>query len=514
MRPLLLLYFLVFSLLSSLPAQDQSWPLPCGSNSGRSPWLKAYQKQPQAFLRSSDTIIYVPLTIHLLGTDQGSGFFSMSRLKAAFCKLNQDFEQTNIQFFIAGEINYIANSAWNNHETVLEGADMMFANNVPNTLNIYFVSSPAGNCGYNLPYAGIAMNKSCSGPNDNTWAHEIGHAFRLPHPFLGWEGGVSYDGSISHNFGTPAPEIVTYNYTYFKDTLIRDTLIIDTAYVERMDGSNCAFAADGFCDTAPDYLAQRWFCDGNGESPQLQTDPDGVTFRSDGSLTMGYANDACQSRFTEEQIAAMRANLYDEKPELVSTTLPLSSLGDEAAELLLPEEGSSVQFDEVTLAWEAVPNADQYVVQVSFLPTFSIQDEYVTENLTLPVSGLVNNRTYYWRVSALNAYDFCAPVSAVGSFTAAQINSTASQAGLSQARIFPQPGRSGASLSLELQTEAALSGQLSLWQLSGQVLWQQPLQLAAGRQLIELPTAGLPAGVYFLRLQTTQGTWMERVILQ
>mgnify|MGYP000043822657 FL=1 len=83
-------------------------------------------------------------------------------------------------------------------------------------------------------------------------------------------------------FSEPAPETVLYNYTLFKDSLILDTLIIDTAYVEKVDGSNCEYAADGFCDTPPDYLAYRWTCNqSTGTSFGTMLDPNGESFKSD-----------------------------------------------------------------------------------------------------------------------------------------------------------------------------------------------------------------------------------------
>ena len=258
---------------------------PCGTAPEKSAWLQKYQAAPAAYQKNLDTIIYVPLTIHLLGTDEGLGFFNYRNLMEAFCTLNEDYESANIQFYMEGEVHYIQNTAWFEHETLLEGGQMMFANNVEHTLNCYFVADPAGNCGYALPYAGLAVAKSCANPNDHTWSHEVGHALSLPHPFLGWEGGVSYDDSVPPNFNAPAPLTVTYDYTFFQDTLILDTLIIDTAYVEFVDGSNCGIAADGFCDTSPDYLANRWFCDGNMESATQQKDPSGATSKPDGTMS-------------------------------------------------------------------------------------------------------------------------------------------------------------------------------------------------------------------------------------
>jgi hypothetical protein len=511
-----LLYFiLLITIGSPIAIQAQAnWSHPCGTPPGKSAWLKEYQRHPEAFARDNDTTLYVPLTIHLVGSDSGAGFFAMSGLKAAFCKLNEGFLDANIQFFIAGEINYLANSAWYSHETVLEGAEMMFTNNVAGTLNIYFVNDPAGNCGYNLPYAGIAMRKSCSGPNDNTWAHEIGHALAIPHPFLGWEGGISFDGSETHNYSNPAPETITYDYTFFQDTLIEDTLIIDTAYVELIDGSNCQFAADGFCDTAPDYLAQRWFCSANGTSSTVQTDPNGETFQSDGSLIMGYSDDGCQNRFTEEQIAAMRADLYEENPDWISEEEPLEFVASTVTTFLSPTEGAEVPFDEVLLAWEPVANASQYILQISPLPTFGIRSEYVIDETELVLTDLVADRTYYWRITPFNDYHFCAPISEVGTFTTTGVSNLPTVEGLTAFHIYPQPAKTGSEITADLTTQTSLNGNLRLYSSLGELLWDLPFDYSPGKHSVSIPTTRLAAGLYILAVQTPNGQTVRKLVVE
>ncbi len=369
LRYLYAILLLIFAV--PLTAQYFGNPNACGTGQGRSAWLKDYQLKPNDFRKGGDTIIYVAMAVHIVGTNNGGGYYSEATFLDAFCLLNEYFLPSGIQFVISGDILYHNNTAYYDHATVLEGYEMMAEYNVPDALNTYFVGNPAGNCGYNLPYAGIANSNSCSGPNDVTWAHEVGHALSLPHPFLGWEGGVSWDGSVDHNFSDPAPERVTYDYTFFQDTLILDTLIIDTAYVERVDGSNCHFAADGFCDTPPDYLAVRWSCNGNGTSPTTQHDPADQVFQSEGSFIMNYANDDCQTRFSLEQQQAMRAFLYDQRAHWILVFIPpLPGQVTEVPNQVAPINGEIQNVFAAELSWEVVPEATQYVVQVSRLSSF------------------------------------------------------------------------------------------------------------------------------------------------
>ena len=510
---LLLIIFLFIGVF--LSAQESINP--CGTISGRSDWLKKYQANPEFYQRDNDTILYVPLTIHLVGSNSGSGFFSRSSLIDAMCTLNADFEGSNIQFFIEGEINYLANSAYNNHETVVEGAFMMFDNNVENTINCYIVSDPAGNCGYNLPYAGIALRKSCTGPDDHTWAHEIGHALSIPHPFLGWEGGVSYDGSISHSFSNPAPTEVYYDYTLFKDTLYLDTLIIDTALVELVDGSNCHIAADGFCDTHPDYLAQRWPCNSDNESNQSQLDPDGLSFVSDATLIMSYAFDECATRFSDEQTSAMRANLYDEKPNLLYNQTPGALIAADPVVAIAPIAEDMVQFDAVTLEWEAAENAAFYVVQVSRFPTFisTVTEEYIVEDNELFLTDLLVDKPYYWKVRPYNDYSFCTPFNDYEVFNTADLVDVVDQNQETTIKLFPNLLTAGGSIQIEMSVPLAFEMTLQLNGVSGQPVGQGHFELKEGKNtlLYQLPE-GIPAGVYLLTFTYGQEQRVEKIILR
>ncbi|MEL7424557.1 MAG: zinc-dependent metalloprotease [Bacteroidota bacterium] len=502
LRHLLLLGLLAIAL--PVLGQQQESPHVCGTEQGRSPWLKDYQLKPHQFRKGGDTTIYVAMAIHIVGTDNGGGYYSEATLLDAFCLLNEYFLPSGIQFVISGDILYHDNTTYYDHATVLEGYEMMVEYNVPNALNTYFVGNPAGNCGYNLPYAGIANSNSCSGPNDVTWSHEVGHALSLPHPFLGWEGGVSWDGSVDHNFSDPAPERVTYDYTFFQDTLIMDTLIIDTAYVERVDGSNCHFAADGFCDTPPDYLAVRWSCNGQGVSPTTQNDPTGEAFQSQGSFIMNYSNDACQTRFSLEQQQAMRAFLFDQREHwtLVFTGNPPAPVS-EAPILIAPIGGEIQSVFEGELSWEPAPEATDYVVQVSRLSSFppALTSTYLTQDPSLVTDELDDGRTYYWRVRGFNEVNTCSDYSTVESFIVEHPTSTNELEQIGSWMISPQPLTRRNNIQIRLASTSTWKANAEVVNSLGQVVWQQQLFFNNGTQVHTLPnTDQLVPGMYVLRL--------------
>jgi len=490
---------------------------PCGTAPYKDPWLKAYQQRsPAAQSRGNqDSVIYLPMTVHSVGKDDGGGHFGTVKILDAFCQLNADYLESNMQFYLTEDIRLINNSAIYEHDSIYLAGLFMLENDVPNTLNTYIVNNPAGNCGYNLPWASMTVAKLCAGKNGHTWAHEVGHHFTIQHPFLGWERGVSYDNSIEPDFSQPAPEYVLYNYTIFKDQPFVDTIIVDTAFVEKVDGSNCQIAADGFCDTAPDYLSGRWECN-NGVSRTLQTDPNGTTFRSNASLIMSNSEEGCASRFTPQQMAAMRAYVLEQRQDLFATPFPIQEPVAEVPSLLYPIAGENAPVNQLELAWEVVPHATRYIIQVSRLSTFpeGLTTTYETDQTTLLVNDLVTERNYHWRVRPYNAFYTCTDFSAAEEFEVVEsVTSIASIEGLMNMQLLPTVQKTGNSIQLLLETNRPLSGNLKVINAVGGTMYSEKYHSLSNTTTFQIPTHNLPSGVYFVGIETVSGFVFEKIVL-
>lgn len=467
----------------------------CG-NAEVTPWLDWYADHRHEFAQiRSDEILYVPVTVHLVGTDQGSSFFPFDMAIRAVCGMNERFAEANIQFYLVpgDPVRYISNSDWFEHEYFPGGAEMIDENKIPGRLNAFVVSDPAGNCGYAWKDA-IVLGTGCSSSNNSTWSHEAGHHLSLPHPFVGWE-------SMDWDFSQPAPEFV------------------GNREVERTDGSNCEDASDRFCDTSPDYLSDRWQCNDDHESEQLQHDPENVAFRSDATLIMGYASDECTSRFTPDQIDAMRANLQTEHESYLQVSEPGTGVDDDVAvQLVSPIDSQIVQYNNFELVWNAIPNATIYVVEVFLYPSMSsyqrlFQKTLINETSVSINQPMPNNRALYWRVRAFNEWDVCNPNqnAQVGILKTRNISGTNDLERSVTAELMPNPVAGGTPAILNISSDETMNAKLQVTDASGRMCMQQNLRIYPGDNQLQIETATLQAGIYLVSVQNEKGMLLKRL---
>lgn len=517
--------FLPSGKANELPLLAPEHFAPCASPSGKLRSTQRFQQRlkregglPSNWAEQKNAPRYLPISLHIVGRDDSTGFGDLNTILNSFCQLNSDFSQTGIQFFIEFPIHYHANSSWFRHDSTIAGGLMMLQENIPNTINVYFVQNPAGACGYNLPYAGVAMNYSCL--SGHTFAHELGHNLGLPHTFLGWEGGVSWDNSIAPDFSQPAPDTVTYNYTNFKDTMYTDTLIIDTALVELVARSNCYDAADGFCDTEADYLAYRWVCNSQGQSTVTQRDPTGASFTSPGSPIMSYSSDNCQDAFTPEQEAAMLNHSDTRRPGLLGRMANLDTIRQSDIQVLEPLDNSEVYQERIQFRWQAVPGATHYYLEVNYnmgsdnMERLILTDTFYQSAFTYtPRNPLL---AYTWRIKAFNDYRVCGNLSQTRNFnTTTQPPVSLRNEELLNAwtiRVYPQPLPEGQNLRIDWQSRSEERAEYLLYNQLGQIVLQGQLQLYQGQQFLELPNIG--SGIYSLQLRSQARNYVQQLIVR
>lgn len=462
----------------------------CGTSFGSQSTLIQSRKIPvDQHKEFSQLPIYVPLQVHIVQDDNGSAGYSYLNLMESICTLNEDFEPSGLQFYLENPVNYINKTAWNTHLTYNPGEEMMIQSNVPNMVNCYIVSNPAGNCGY-FTYRGdgVALSKGCLGKKSHTWAHELGHYFSLGHTFFGWEG-------IVYNSSKPTEEYQSQVRTEIEN-VVRD---------------QCHNQADHFCDTYPDYISNRWSCDGNKKSTLVQIDKNGVSFTSDGTLFMSYASDACMNRFSIEQMADMN-NFYSfNRSYLKRNQIEFKAISNIDYSSFKPLDSSTIYYKNPTFTWDPVPGADGYIFQLSRNDIFTaVLKTVYLKTPFYQTDSLVLGKNHYWRIKPLNAFNFCTPFSNYHTVVGSLLSSNQQAEINTNIKIYPSPVQSGQKLYVENKnTDRILS--IAIQDLTGKtIMLFNPIH-TQDHISIDLPQ--LKAGLYYLIMKSNTGNQSTKFIV-
>ena len=421
-------------------------------------------------MKSSTSGDTIPLSIHIVGTNSGGGYYSLDNLFKVICNLNQHFAPVGFYFYIKGQVNYINNTTFYEHN-YWTGYQMMNQNNVSNTINVYFVADPSGACGY---YAygpdAVAIKNSCGGVNSTTLTHELGHFFGLPHTFSGWEN------------GTPGnPELVT-----------------------RGLGANCGFAGDGFCDTDADYISNRWNCPYTG----VMFDANGDRYHPDSSLYMSYSTDACMSRFSNLQMGSMQYN-YDLRFDLHQSHPTWTALSE--PKIILP--GNLVYLNDKKIRWNKIDEAEYYHVRVTFDPPGIPKQELFTTDTVIELDFTLSELpNYLISVTPISGMNTCRQKTGTLGFrysnTLGVAHTTNTGTGL-----FLSSNPVDQHLKVQVQLTAHESGMLDLINMAGQLVYSVTVR-QGGLSEVLIPVSEFASGVYMVRLHTNSAVQTARLVVR
>ncbi|MEM7102691.1 MAG: T9SS type A sorting domain-containing protein [Bacteroidota bacterium] len=453
-------------------------------------------------ITKSGDISYVPITIHLVANTAGNGRIDEQPVLDNLCRLNVEFLDVGLQFYMPGEFNYIDNDA------IYGGSASSFVialNSVPGTINTFVGNQiPSQGGGITLGYYSPAgdylhLAKTAIGGFETTnsfvFSHEMGHFFSMPHTFDGW------DGSTVYVPGTPAPGSISGP---------SGTWAVEKAARTGPD-ANCDTAADTFCDTPPDY---RFGFGWNGP-PCLYNanalDPLGVPVFPQENNQMSYFFGCQERQFTDEQSAVM---LADYAGRTFNDGTPDGDI-DQDANLVSPVN-TTVLFQNVVFDWDPVPNATKYLLEINrnsnFNPSFVVEEVYLTTN-TYTSTLLSNNQTYYWRVKPMNNYDFCQGFSSTGTFMTGTPTSVNEIPGLSGFSVRPNPVSTNSNLQIMASSEVSKEVNLNLYNIHGQRIYTSIEQLSQGVNVYNINTGEVANGVYLLTIENSEGVARKKVIV-
>ena len=472
-------------------------------------------------------VAYVPVWFHLVAKTDGTGRVSMLKVLDMLCEWNRIYSKNGVelQFYIKG-INSINNSALYTGPMTYEGNNTLRSNKKADGMNVFLVNNANDPSQPNATILGYYQNTTTGVPYEADWfviinsqvstagavtiAHEAGHFFSLPHTFLGWE-----SCPFQPTTTTPcAPATVNCfdGITYSVENAARTGAT-----------ANCSTAGDGFCDTPPDYNLGYGYssCTYIG----LTCDPKGVKINPDETNMMGYFV-GCETSFSPMQKTAMQNNYLNHAKR---STLRAGNIQPAAAAftlatptLLSPINGAkTTYFNNFTLTWQAVPNATAYVVEISKASTFFDSRSFTANTAALNINKSMadgyftaTNITYYWRVKPYNGFAACAAVSAGQTFKTGLLNATHEIVGVSSFDISPNPLSKSQVLELNLAIETAFDAQVTLYNMTGQVLKTEKRHFEAGILNQSLSISDLNNGIYILSLESERGILNKKLVIK
>lgn len=238
---------------------------------------------------------------------------------------------------------------------------------------------------------------------------------------------------------------------------------------------------------------------------------------------MSYYDDACTVGFTPEQAQAMKtdiasrgfATLYPAPPQVDITT---------QANLLNPVDGAVAPQPLIHFMWDAVPGAKYYEIEIYQINALGNRllggDTY-----EFMVAGtdfwldVVPNQNYKWTVFPINDTEFCdrsvQSVDAQFQVFDWSIGVDQVQAPTINSSIYPNPAGANRQVTLSVDAKTATQARITMFNSVGQSLMPaQDWDLNAGNNVQQLNTAGLPAGLYIVNIETEEGVRSHKLTIE
>lgn len=492
----LALYIGLAILVSPFLLQAQSFLEPCGTGLPPKSTMDFIRGLDYSIGSTEDTLlINIPVTIHIIRSGNGGGGFDERQAYLTICDLNNRMASAGMFFYVPEPVNFINDDDYFNALDYTPLFDMITLNNVARTVNIYYTNlSQLSLCGFAFyPNSGpggfqndgaVVMSFACSQPTGTTLTHEIGHFFNLPHTFDNTSTSPTsqFAERVTRNFNEPAPRF----------------------------SANCNTNGDGFCDTPADFIGNRWSC----PSARLQLDINGDRFRPDSSYYMSYSSDVCMSRFSAQQITAMRATLAGttaSRGYLLINPMPNYPVISNAPIQLQPLAGDTVVPNQAVFSWQGIPGATMYHVRI-YLFNFSVVDTFTADTFYVNRTRDIRpNREHSWEVRALTGAQLCTNFGSRITFQSTNLAlNTSNVSALNNIRVYPTQLRQNTEVYLDqLQIGATL--QLHLRDLQGRTLHESRIEVQDEKQAWLMPS--LPAGMYLLQLEHAGSLSFHRLLL-
>jgi hypothetical protein len=452
---------------------------------------------------------YIPVTFHLVAAANGSGRVTEEAVLQQLASLNVQYADQEAKFYI-DRFNYFDNDAVYNSPASNAAKVQMRLRKDNNSINV-FITNSADNGGqtpgevlayYDTQEDWIVSQRGEINGATNTMAHELGHFFSLPHPFVGWD---------------------CHPYTldeYTNPVNVQFTIPCEggggSVLIELHNRTNCNTAGDRICDTPEDYNLGLLYQNNCAENNSVK-DINSEVIKPMVNNFMSYYRECDDYEFTQTQKNLINTDFFSIQRAYIRTgVVPNTTPVVDPVAYITPINGEETNgASNILLDWENTPGANRYLLIydrfASF--TFNPQKLIVTSSEYVIPGPLTDNITYFWKVWPFNESMTDAGYSATQSFkvgTGVGVNEIHD---ISDYALTPNPVTDHVTALLTLSSTKAFSGSLEITDASGHVLSKETIQIPSGLSQFPIQNSDFPAGIYFVVLHSDRGRLVERLLI-
>ncbi len=229
---------------------------------------------------------------------------------------------------------------------------------------------------------------------------------------------------------------------------------------------------------------------------------------------MSYSSDICMSRFSAQQITAMRQTLIDTNASrgyLRINPMPAYPVISNAPVQLQPLAGDTVVPNQAVFSWQGIPGASFYHLRINLF-NFAVIDTFTADTFYVNRTRDIRpNREHSWEVRAITGAQLCTNFGSRISFQSSNLAlSTSKVSALNNIRVYPTQLRPNTELFLD-QLQIGIKTHIVLRDLQGRILHQSHIDVQEEKQTWLMPS--LPAGMYLLQLEQAGSLSFHKLLL-
>jgi len=469
----------------------------CGMSTEDQALMAELYGHPKNIQANREDWVFIPVMFHLVSEGNGDGRINYGPILKNLARINKDYNGFKMRFYIYG-FNELKNSQI--YLSPSTSLNAIVANKDPNALNIFITENAdtqGGGLGTTLGYYSpqgdyIIVRKQELTSATSTLSHEIGHFFTLKHTFYGWE-------------ANPWNEAEHTNHV----TLINAPGT--NIPVEIMQRTNCSIAADGFCDTPPDY---NFGITSNGcnYTYQVYDSNDDLIIPQKNNF-MSYFNDCSTYVFTDEQTQAMKNSFYgDQRDFLRREYVPDTAMISSTIQFTNPTAGSTVPtYNAVTIEWNPVDGATDYLLEITGNGKMTT---YFSSEPSIFITDLSPNITY---IVLLIPFNDGIPnyVTKVTQFkTGTEVSKVNDINFVNDFELYPVPATQGNNVSIQFNSSKYIDSSIKILDILGNIVTSNGFRINAGVNNYLLNTTSLAKGIYFVRIEAENKILTKKLIIQ